>query len=114
MKDNELRAAIAEEYPDGVLLIDYFDASLVGITTDGRAVYDYERMIDEYMEDYGCSLEDALDWIHYNTLGSLPYCGDAAPVIFRPVQRDITAGRASIPADGYGRDTRRANSDKHQ
>ena len=36
-----------------------FDKSIVGITDDGRLVYDYEKMIDELAEDDEISHEEA-------------------------------------------------------
>lgn len=48
-----------------------FPRSLVGVTTDGRAVYSLDKMIQEFADDNDCSEEDAADFIHFNTLGSL-------------------------------------------
>lgn len=48
-----------------------FPRSLVGVSTDGRAVYSLDQMIQEFADDNDCSEEDAADFIHYNTLGSL-------------------------------------------
>lgn len=48
-----------------------FPRSLVGVSTDGRAIYSLDKMIQEYADDNDCSEEDATDFIHYNTLGSL-------------------------------------------
>lgn len=48
-----------------------FPTSLVGVSTDGRAIYSLDKMIQEYADDNDCSEEDAADFINYNTLGSL-------------------------------------------
>ena len=48
-----------------------FPRSLVGVTTDGRAVYSLDKMIEEYADDNDCSEDDAADFINYNTLGAL-------------------------------------------
>lgn len=48
-----------------------FPTSLIGVTTDGRAVYSLDKMIEEFADENNCSEEDAADFIHYNTLGSL-------------------------------------------
>lgn len=48
-----------------------YDNSIIGFTEDGKTVYSLEKMIEEYMEDEGCSYEEAIEWIEYNTLGSL-------------------------------------------
>lgn len=48
-----------------------FPTSLIGVTTDGRAVYSLDKMIEEFADENDCSEEDAADFISYNTLGSL-------------------------------------------
>ena len=63
----ELRA----ELPEDALVFDNmsYDDSIVGVTVDGHVVYDYDKMIEELMRDEGCSYEEAVDWIDYNTIG---------------------------------------------
>lgn len=58
-----------------------FDNSIIGITTDGKAVYDYEKMVEELMKDYAVSEQEAIDWIEYNTIRAIPYAGEMAPVV---------------------------------
>ena len=50
-----------------------FDRSIIGITDEGRLVYDYEKMIDELAEEDGISREEAQEFIDYNTMRVLPY-----------------------------------------
>ena len=38
-------------------------------------------MIFELMEDDNISEDDAIDWIEYNTLRSIPYAGEKAPLV---------------------------------
>lgn len=64
---------------------DYADA-LIGMTEEGRAVYDYCKMIKYLMKKDGMTPEEAADFIRYNTLRSLPYMGDKAPVIMMPME----------------------------
>lgn len=56
-----------------------FDEALVAVTEDNRAVYDLHKMI-LCLEDEGMSMEEALDFIGYNTIRALDYC-DNPPVI---------------------------------
>lgn len=58
-----------------------FDNSIIGVTIDGQAVYDYDKMVEELMKDDGVSEQEAIDWIDYNTIRSIPYAGEMAPVI---------------------------------
>jgi hypothetical protein len=53
----------------------------VGVTTDERVVYDYDKMIEELMRDEKWSYDDAVDWIEYNTIRALPYAGENGPII---------------------------------
>lgn len=62
-----------------------YDDALVGVSEDGRAIYDYSKMVDWLMEEAGLSDIDAIDWIEYNTLRALPYMGDKAPIIMYPL-----------------------------
>ena len=56
-----------------------YDEALVAVTEDNRAVYDLHKMI-LCLEDEGMSMEEALDFISYNTIRALDYC-DNPPVI---------------------------------
>lgn len=62
----------------------YSDA-LIGVTEDGRAVYDYRKMVDWLIEQDDMTEEEAEDWIAYNTIRALPYMGDKAPLIMYPI-----------------------------
>lgn len=68
---------------DGIVLIadEAFRESLVGVTWDMRAVYDYDKMVREYAKYYYCSLTDAKEYIEHNIVGSLPMLGDKAPIV---------------------------------
>lgn len=91
MYNQKLRDALCEYYEeagveeeDQALLFGpsgAYDNSIIGFTDDGRAVYDYNRMIDELMEDDGISEEEAQEWIDYNTIRSIPYYGEHAPIV---------------------------------
>lgn len=58
-----------------------FDEAIIGVTHDGKAVYDYDKMVYCLMKEDKISSEDAMDFIDYNTIRSLPYAGEYAPVI---------------------------------
>lgn len=62
-----------------------YEDALIGITEDGRAVYDYQKMVAWLVEHDGMNEEDAEEWIVYNTIGALPYAGGGAPIIMYPL-----------------------------
>lgn len=61
---------------------DYADA-IIGISTDGNLIYDYEKMV-EYLQDVdGISPEDAIEWIEYNVVRTIPYMGKGHPILMQ-------------------------------
>ena len=69
-------------YEDIVVFENYsYDDAFIGISNDERAIYDYKKMIDWLVKTQGFSVEEAVEWIDYNTIRALPYFGDKAPII---------------------------------
>ena len=58
-----------------------YDSAIIGITENNQVVYDYEKMIEHLMQEDDMDYEEAVDFISYNTIRSLPYAGDGAPII---------------------------------
>ncbi len=58
-----------------------YDDSIIGQTFDGRAIYDIELMAEELASDDEMTIEEAMDFINYNAIRSLPYAGEMAPVV---------------------------------
>ena len=76
----------AAGYEDVVIFENYsYDDALIGVSEDGRAVYDYEKMVEWLVNKEGMPCEDAVEWIDYNTIRALPYAGASAPIIVFPV-----------------------------
>lgn len=97
MVDKEIRKAIENyaienEIEEGIMLFDAsaYDKSIVGITDDGRAIYDFNKMVEEYAHDNACDETEAIEWIEYNTMRALPYAGPKAPEIIYPIE-DVIA-----------------------
>ena len=79
----EIREKVYELGCNDTLVFDNpdFDEAIIGVTYDGQAVYDYWKMVESLMAKDNMTEEDALDFIHYNTLRSLPYAGSFAPIV---------------------------------
>ena len=100
MLDEKFRKSLAEmleeleiaEEDQPLLLINHsYDKSIIGFTSeDGRAVYSYESMIQEFMEDEDCSEEEAQEWVDFNTMRALPY-GDKGhnPIVITISREEI-------------------------
>ena len=58
-----------------------YDLSIIGMTFDGRAIYDIDLMAEELAADDGITIEEAMGFISYNAIRSLPYAGAKAPVV---------------------------------
>lgn len=84
-----LRRFLADAYGPVVMLDGpEFDGGIVGTTHDGKLVYSYEKLAKALMAANGWSCEDAVDWIEYNTIRSLPYMGDKAPIVMDDLDPD--------------------------
>lgn len=79
--ENRERLADAGCYETVVFENPDYDDAIIGVTQDGKAVYDYAKMVDSLMREDNISQEDAIDFIEYNTIRALPYAGEDAPVI---------------------------------
>lgn len=58
-----------------------YDNSIIGTTFDGKAIYDFELMVEELMHDEGWDEIDAIEWIEYNAIRILPYTGEQRPLV---------------------------------
>ena len=75
-----------EGYENIIYLKNYsYDDALIGVSEDGRAIYDYEKMVKWLMKTQRFSETDAIEWINYNTIRALPYMGEKAPIIMYPL-----------------------------
>ena len=66
-----------------MLLADGFDAAVIGVVTlpeSGRTVvcYSFDRAVDVCMNDWDMALDEAIEYLEYNVLGS--YVGEFTPL----------------------------------
>ncbi len=74
-------------YEDTVIFEDYsYEDAFVGVSEDGRAIYDYDLMVKWLVDQKGFSEESAVEWIEFNTLRALPYMGDMRPIIMHTLE----------------------------
>ena len=62
-----------------------YDDALIGVTEDGRAVYNYELMIEWLIEKEGWTDNESVEWIENNVIRALPCMGESAPIIMYPL-----------------------------
>ena len=58
-----------------------YETAIIGVNTDGRVIYDYELMVEYLIDNDNMTREEAVDYIDYNTIRSLPYVGYKAPIV---------------------------------
>lgn len=81
-KHNDLARERVEEIASegAVFFTDYsYYTAILGVTSDNRIVYDYNKMVDYLVTFADMNTEEAEDWISYNTIGSCVY--DNSPII---------------------------------
>lgn len=58
-------------YDDVIILGDaYTEKALLGISSDRRAVYDFDTLLELYVTEEGWTQDEAIEWIDINLLGS--------------------------------------------
>lgn len=74
------------DYEGVIFLTNYsYDDALIGVSEDGRAVYDFDKMVEWLMKEESWSDMEAIEWIEANTLRAIPYMGEKAPIIMYPL-----------------------------
>lgn len=69
-------------YDDVTYLTNYsYDDALIGVSEDGRVIYDFDKMVEWLMKKEGWTDIEAIEWIETNTIRALPYMGADAPII---------------------------------
>lgn len=56
--------------------------AIIGVNDTGQVCYDYDKMIECLMEEDNMDMEEAAEFIDYNTVRALPYC---SPSEKRPI-----------------------------
>ena len=83
MTAQEVKDYLLEHGCEGAAVWDDFAGAFIGSTSDGRAVYSFDKMVEILMSE-GETEEDAKDYIDYNCIGWR--VTDMDPVILFPVR----------------------------
>lgn len=88
--NNKYRDALCDMGHDEAVVFDGpdFDEAIIGVTDEGRVVYDYNKMVRCMMQQDEITEEEAIEFIEYNTIRALPYFGPNAPIIMHPIEVD--------------------------
>lgn len=69
---------------EGAGIFDGLMPAVVGFTYDNRVIYDYEKILEVFQERDGMTEEEAIEYVDFNVLRTLPYMG-RQPVILYPL-----------------------------
>lgn len=58
-----------------------YASAFIGTDSEGRAIYDYNLMVEYLVQEEHMTEDDAVDFISYNTLRSLPYFAPNCPIV---------------------------------
>ena len=56
-----------------VMLDEDYAPAFIGVTSDGSAVYSYEKMITAFAENNNLPVDEAMEFIDYNAIHSIDY-----------------------------------------
>lgn len=80
-----IREEIMEQFPDEEIIFldppETFDPAIVGVTVDGRVVYERAKIIDGFCVKGGMCRSNAEEHVSFNTERALPYMGERAPIL---------------------------------
>lgn len=64
-----------------------YDEAIIGVSHDDRVIYDYDKMLEHLVSKENMSIEDAADFISYDTIRSLSYRGADAPIVMFGIEQ---------------------------
>lgn len=78
---------LSENGFDGVVIFTEpdFASALIGVTSEGRAVYDSARMLEYLRTEKNVTDDAAVDWVHH-IMQKLAAAGSGAPIIMHPLE----------------------------
>ena len=53
-------------HAEDAIQFDGLDYAIVGVSHTGYYIYDFERMVDIFIEQDGMTMDEAYEWIEYN------------------------------------------------
>lgn len=85
--NDKVRDAICEMGHDEAVVFDGpdYDDAIVGVTDEGRVVYNYDAMVRCLMQQDGMTEDEAIEFVEFNTIRAIPYAGPNAPIIMYPL-----------------------------
>lgn len=75
MKFNELKKQLVDNGYEEILLFDNpsYVSAFIGVSDDGKAIYDFDLMVECLIKEDDIDASSAIEFIEYNTIRALPY-----------------------------------------
>ena len=88
--NQKIREALCDMGHEEAVIFDgpEFDGAIVGVTDEGQVIYDYDKMVQCMMQQDGITMDEAIEFIEFNTIRALPYAGETAPIIMYPLSTE--------------------------
>lgn len=81
--DKILNNGYGEDMPIVVFSNPSYEGALVGVSDDGKSIYDFNLMVEWFCEHEELTEIEAIEFIEYNTIRSLPYQDNAPIIMYR-------------------------------
>ena len=83
--NQEIRDALCDMGYEEAVVFDGpdYDEAIVGVSEEGRAIYDFDKMVQILVERDGMEEMEAIEFIEYNSIRALPYVANSPIVMTR-------------------------------
>lgn len=85
---NKMSKIILEEIKGldgGALIADGLDDAIIGYTLNTyaplRVVYDFDKCVKETVKRDGCTIDEAIEWLEFNTISA--FVGESTPIFVK-------------------------------
>lgn len=81
----KVREALCDMGHEDAIVFDApdFDDAIIGVTDDGQVVYDYDAMVLSLMKQDNISMEEAVEFIEFNTIRACAYQPNPPIIMYR-------------------------------
>lgn len=84
-KLNDIKSYLVDcGYEDSIVFENpSYESAIIGISENGQVCYSYSKMTEYLVNEDSMEEEEAMEFIDYNTIRSLPYChpSDKRPIV---------------------------------
>jgi len=85
MKFEEIRENLCMMGSEDTVLFENpnYETAFLGISGDGRAIYDMDKMVEYLVETDGMTEDEAIEFIDYNSIRACDYIANSPIVLYK-------------------------------